>query len=485
MDAEEDRMTSIAFAVPACAGVGVRRRAIAMALGCALLAGPGPAAGQAAPGEDRGAGAWRTWVLTSGDQFRLPQPPDAIITRGELAMLRDQAPFRDAAMRARIAWWDAAAPSYRWNQIAVEAAIAAGLNANMASRHLAVLHTALADAMVAAWDSKYAYNRPRPATVDPTVETLVATPVTPSYPDEHAVAGAVAATLLAQMFPARADHFARLGEEAGLSRLVAGVSFPSDVASGMILGHRIAAAALERAARDRSDLPWTGRVPTTPGLWNGTNPIMPQAATWVPWLLASPDEFRPAPPPAHDSPERAAEMAVVRNVQRTPWTNSQALFWDIAVGGLRNYEYWNIEAGRLLMEHGEARNAPRAARALALLNVAFYDVGVACWDAKYTFWTIRPFQLDPSFRTVFPTANHPAYPAAHSCFSMTSALVLSHLYPREEERLRGLGRISGDSRVWAGIHYPSDVTVGQEMAARVAGRVIERAVADGSAPAVR
>ncbi|BDG73302.1 hypothetical protein Rmf_32310 [Roseomonas fluvialis] len=456
-----------------------------MLLGGVLLVAAGPSAAQTAPGQDPDAGAWRTWVLGSGRDYRLPPPPGTADTRAELAMVRDQAAFRDAAMRQRIGWWDAAAPSYRWNQIAVEAAIAAGLNANMASRHLAVLHTALADAMVAAWDSKYAYNRPRPASVDPSVETLVATPSSPSYPDEHAVAGAVAATLLGRMFPARADHFARLAEEAGRSRLVAGVSFPSDVASGMILGHRVAAAALERAARDRSDLPWTGSVPTTPGLWNGTNPIMPQAATWVPWLLASPDEFRPPPPPAHDSPERAAEMAVVRNFQRTPWTNAQALFWDIAVGGLRNYEYWNLEAGRLLMEHGEARNAPRAARALALLNVAFYDAGVSCWDAKYAFWTIRPFQLDPSFRTVFPTANHPAYPAAHSCFSMTSALVLSHLYPREEERLRGLGRISGDSRVWAGIHYPSDVTVGQEIAARVAARVVERAVADGSAPAVR
>lgn len=478
-------MTSIAFTVPTRAGGAARRKALAVMLAGALLVAAGPATAQAAGGEDPGAGAWRTWVLRSGSEYRLPPPPDATITRGEMAMLRDQAPLRATAAGARIGWWDAAAPSYRWNQIALEAAIAAGLNANMASRHLAVLHTALADAMVATWDSKYTHNRLRPAALDPAFGTVVATPASPSYPDEYAVAGAVAATLLGRMFPSRAAHFTGLAEEAGRTRLLAGVSFPSDVAAGTQLGNRIAAAALERAARDRSDLPWNGRVPTTPGLWNGTNPIMPQAATWVPWLLASPDEFRPAPPPAHDSPERAAEMAVVRNVQRTPWTNSQALFWDIAVGGLRNYEYWNLEAGRLLMEHGEVRNAPRAARALALLNVAFYDVGVACWDAKYTFWTIRPFQLDPTFRTVFPTANHPAYPAAHSCFSMTSALVLSHLYPREEERLRGLGRVSGDSRVWAGIHYPSDVTVGQEMAARVAARVIERAVADGSAPAVR
>ena len=135
----------------------------------------------------------------------------------------------------------------------------------MASRHLAVLHTALADAMVATWDSKYAHNRPRPAALDPAFEDRVATPASPSYPDEYAVAGAVAAALLGTVFPRAPRHFTGLAEEAGRTRLLAGVSFPSDVAAGTELGHRVAAAALERAARDRSDLPWTGTRPDHAG----------------------------------------------------------------------------------------------------------------------------------------------------------------------------------------------------------------------------
>lgn len=58
------------------------------------------------------------------------------------------------------------APSYRWNQIAMEEAVRASIPANLASRHLAVLHTALADAMVTAWDSKATYNRPRPSSTE-------------------------------------------------------------------------------------------------------------------------------------------------------------------------------------------------------------------------------------------------------------------------------------------------------------------------------
>jgi len=33
---------------------------------------------------------------------------------------------------------------------------------------------------------------------------------------------------------------------------------------------------------------------------------------------------------------------------------------------------------------------PRSTRALALLNVAMADAGVAAWDAKYAYWSPRP-----------------------------------------------------------------------------------------------
>lgn len=353
------------------------------------------------------------------------------------------------------------------------------MNAHVASRRLAVLHTALADATVAAWDSKYAHDRKRPSVADPTLQAAVATPRSPSYPDEHAAAGAAAAAVLGAMFPQRATEFARLAEEAGRMRLLAGAAFPSDVAADAELGRQVAALALERAARDRSDQPWTGSVPTARGLWNGANPVMPQAAAWVPWLLARPDEFRPPAPPAPDSPERAAEMAELRAFQRTPKTNSDVAFWEHAAGIWRNFQYWNAHAGRLLLEHGQAANPPRVARAYALLHVAFYDAGVACWDAKYHYWTIRPVQLDRKFLTVVPTPNHPSYPAGHACYSTTSALVIGHLFPRDAAALAALGREAGESRVWAGIHYRSDVAAGEQLGRQVAGRAIERARADG------
>jgi hypothetical protein len=61
-----------------------------------------------------GAGGWKTWLLRSGDQLRLPPPPDGA---AELGQVRVAAGRRDAAAIEQIAYWDAGAPGYRWNEI--------------------------------------------------------------------------------------------------------------------------------------------------------------------------------------------------------------------------------------------------------------------------------------------------------------------------------------------------------------------------------
>src|SRR5262249_3123872 len=79
-----------------------------------------------------------------------------------------------------------------------------------------------------------------------------------------------------------ASDFAAKAEEAGRSRVLAGVQYPSDISAGLELGRRVAARVIERGKGDGSDTKWTGSVPTGPGKWNGTNPILPQMATWKP-----------------------------------------------------------------------------------------------------------------------------------------------------------------------------------------------------------
>src|SRR5206468_1333389 len=104
------------------------------------------------------AGTWKTWLLTSGSQMRLPAPPSD-------------------------------------------------------------------DATIAAWDSKYAYNRPRPSVFDPTLKAALPLSASPSYPSEHAVTAGAASTVLAAIFPKDAQSFLDQAEEAGRSRLLAGVQY--------------------------------------------------------------------------------------------------------------------------------------------------------------------------------------------------------------------------------------------------------------------
>jgi membrane-associated phospholipid phosphatase len=426
------------------------------------------------------AGTWKTWVIASPSALRRPAPPDQAATVAEIKQLQGLASQRDAAGLEQVKFWDTGGPSYRWNEIAVNEALKNNLNANMALRALALVHVAAYDAIMAAWDSKYTYNRPRPSEFDRSLQTVLPNPASPSYPSEYATIAAANSAVLAYLFPDDAKLFDDKAQEAGRSRLLAGVEYPSDVQAGFELGKVVAAQVIARAKTDGSDAKWTGSVPSEPGHWNGTNPIMPTAGTWKTWVLTSGNEFRPGPPPAYNSPEEAADLNTLKAIQRTPKMISDAFFWEYAAGGTRNYSFWNDQATLRILAYGLAADPPMEARAYALDSIAQYDSMVACWDAKYTYWAIRPFQLDPTFKPLFNTPNHPSYPAAHGCLSSGAATTLAYLFPRDADALKALAQQAGDSRVWAGIHFPTDVKVGLALGQTVAQKVIELAQKDGS-----
>jgi membrane-associated phospholipid phosphatase len=426
------------------------------------------------------AGGWKTWVLTPAAGISVPPPPDAAMTGKELQQLTEMAATRDRASIDRVAYWDTGSPSYRWSEIAVAEHLRAGIPWPIASRNLALMHIAIYDAMVAAWHSKYDYKRPRPSAVNTSLATVIPNPPSPAYPAEHAVAAGAASEVLAYVFPERADLFRKSAEEAVHSRLVAGVNYPSDIAAGMALGRQVAALVIARGKSDGTDAKWTGSVPSGPGLWTGTNPVLPMAGTWKPWVLSSPDQFRPGPPVPYDSQEKAAELAELKKFPRTPQTNNEATVWEAAVGGLRAHQFWNDQLSRKTLEYRLDDNAPRAARAFVLPFVTLYDSGIACWDAKLTYWAIRPVQLDPDVKPIFTTPNHPSYPSAHACTSIAVTRVLGYLFPRDAEAFAELGERAAESRIWAGIHYRSDIVAGRALAISVADKVIERAKQDGA-----
>ena len=382
----------------------------------------------------------------------------------------------DANARRQVTYWDAGSPAFRWIEIVNDRVIDGRLPAPQSWRHYALLGVAMHDAMVAAWDSKYTHNRPRPSEADRSVLPMLAVPNSPSYPSEHAVAAGAAEAVLSFLFPTETAAFKDLAEEAARSRLYAGLHYPSDTIAGLQLGRAVGRKIVEYAAGDGFTVPWTGTVPTGPGMWIGTAPVFANAPGWKPFVLSSPSEFRPPPPPAHDSVQTIAELAEIKSGVQPFLNNAKAMFWQTPDG---NGPWFFNEVSRRLFEYRLDQNPPRAARAYALMAVTMWDMIIASHEAKMTYWRIRPSQLDPTLQPFFPPPAHPSYPANHA-FSAARANLLGYLFPREAEYYRRIGEEIGLSRIWAGIHFRSDVEAGWDMARKLLQKVIDRAESDGS-----
>jgi hypothetical protein len=254
----------------------------------------------------------------------------------------------------------------------------------------------------------------------------------------------------------------------------AGVAYPSDVAAGLALGRQVGELVVARGRADGSDASWEGSVPTEDDAWTGSNPIEPLGGTWQPWALTAGSQFRPGPPPAPGSEQLAADLDEVKHYPRTNLTNLTASFWEY-YGGRGVFEFWNTQAARMMFEYRLDLNPPRAALVYALMNVAAHDAGIACWDAKYAYWSPRPHMVDPEIRPVFAVPNHPSYPSAHSCFSGAQGAVLARLFPREAAYFTALTDEAGEARLMGGIHFRTDCEVGAELGRQVAQTVWARA----------
>jgi membrane-associated phospholipid phosphatase len=316
--------------------------------------------------------------------------------------------------------------------------------------------------------------------MDPTLSTAVITPASPSYPSEHAVVAGAAQAVLTYLYPDDADAIAERAEEAAQSRVAAGVQFPSDISAGLDLGRQVGALVVDRGMQDGFSVPWNGTIPNTPGLWSlagypdGATPVSPNFGSLRPWVLESGNQFRPGPPPAADSAQKRAELDEIKNLPRTFVTTAGAFYWQTPRAD------WIVLADDRIAQYHLDSDPPRAARVDALLSIAAFDASIGCWDAKFTYWAARPSQLDPDIHPLFPNPVHPSYPSAHGCVSGAQAGVLAGLFPSEAQNLTSMADEAAMSRMWAGIHYRSDIDAGLTLGRAVSDRVLQRASTDGA-----
>ena len=221
--------------------------------------------------------------------------------------------------------------------------------------------------------------------------------------------------------------------------------------------------------------PWNGTIPKGPGMWysaQGVPPIgigMTRARTW---LLDSASQLRSAPPPAYGSPEWQAALAEVKRVgrERTPEQTRLAQLWNSADPWAR----WNETASAAIIRH-RLPDAD-AARVLAVLNAAASDAIVACFDAKYYYWTIRPSQADSTIVLAdsVQLPNFPSYPSGHACSAGAFDATLGHFFPQDRAEFTRIAEEQAMSRLYGGIHYRFDNDEGLALGRRVALYVVQQ-----------
>ena len=437
-----------------------------------------PAAGQETAASPAG---WRTWLLASVDELR-PAAPGAP-SRAEIDEVVAAQADPSEATAAAIARWGTGPALIPWASMAGEVSAEFEISGMPQNRFMAIYHTALHDAVIAAWDAQVAHTRPSPgATSDRITPAPGVDPDRPSFPSEHAAVAGAAATVLAYLIPdAESGRFDALAAEAAESRIAAGDAFRSDVEAGLALGRAVGAKAVARAKGDGADAEWDpATMPTGPGFWRPTppgfveTPFAPLAGAQRTWVMTGGDQFRPAPPPEYGSPAWKAELDMVLEfaANRSFEQERAALWWGTNSPAALVNE-WTRE---LILRDGI--DLPHTARILADVHVAIADSSVAVWDAKYTWWTSRPITEAPDLKTLLPTPPYPAYPSGYSAVMGAGATVVGHYFPEAANDMADRAWEAAASRGWAGVHYVIDDDIGLTMGRQVGRLVCSLAGAD-------
>ncbi|MDQ6911160.1 MAG: hypothetical protein M3Z84_10340 [Actinomycetota bacterium] len=226
---------------------------------------PGPVVPSATPM----AATWKTWVLTSGNQFRPPAPPaygtpEFRAAAQEVVDIGANLTPEQEGIAKR---WDGGegtkgaagliidAYSADIEKAATTGPVPARFTVPRTVRALALLSIALADEGVAVWDAKFAYWNPRPETAISDLRVaagwrpLVPTPVSPAYPSLGAGSAGAAETVMSYLLPHSSDAFAARAEEQTTASLWGGTDWRYDSIS-RDSGRQVGILVVERAKAD-------------------------------------------------------------------------------------------------------------------------------------------------------------------------------------------------------------------------------------------
>jgi membrane-associated phospholipid phosphatase len=180
----------------------------------------------------------------------------------------------------------------------------------------------------------------------------------------------------------------------------------------------------------------------------------------------------PAPPDKAQTQKELSEIKA-KIAERDEKMLHRIQYWDAGSPAYR----WNEIASQLTT----FKNFNAFVRApMAWMNMAIYDATFIARQAKYKYQRKRPGESDASIKTVVSHPVTPSYPCEHTVTAAAAAKVLAYFFPEKADSLLKLAKEEGQSRVYAGVQYPSDVEEGWKLGEQVAARIIEEATKDGS-----
>lgn len=382
-------------------------------------------------------------------------------------------------------------PVLDWTALALDCIRADNTSPTLSTRNLAILHTAIYDAVNSITRTHQPYRFQLDAPADTAVE---------------AAAAAAAYEVMLALYPSFGSW-----EDSLYDEWLASVPHNSALTNGLALGRTVAERMIESRIADGSSTGVPYIPSDAPGQWQRTPPffrppLTPQWRYVTPFCLPNLEPFVPGPPPPLDSSEYAAALNEVRTIGgmnsaiRTVEQSEIAVFWSDFNYTAMPPGHWHEIAAEIARDRGNTLE--ENARLFALLSLAQADAAIVCWETKYRYNLWRPVtaiqradeddnpatEPDADWEPLIETPPFPSYTSGHSTFSKASAEVLTAFFGADAIRfsaksdsLPGVVRTFqsladcaeevGLSRVYGGIHFEFDKRAGAESGAKI-GRYI-------------
>lgn len=375
----------------------------------------------------------------------------------------------------------------QWNGVMIDAIRVDNSGPTVSSRNLAILHTAIFDAVNSIARTHQPYRG------------FVATNGEASL---EAAAVAAAHAVTTSLYPGITSRADLLRDEF----LARHPSTPA-MSHGWEVGTEVARRALTSREFDGANVEVPYIPETSAGAWRRTAPFFrpPVTPHWryvTPFGIDDLEFYVPPPPPPLSSAAYAAALAEVKalggktSTARTAYQAQTAVFWS-------DFSYTSMPPGHWHLLTAEiARNREQSlvetARLFALLSIAQADAAILCWEAKYRYNLWRPItairqanddgnpltEVEPTWDHLLASPPFPSYTSGHSTFSKASAEVLARFYGTDaitftatSDSLPGVTRTFtslaacadeiGMSRIYGGIHFSFDNIEGKRSGQRI------------------